>query len=311
MTWLAPLGTSGGTAKNFNAKIQLTVLDAKNPLLRHTINTKDVFVVVSQSALQPTIEGFSDLSKGVDEGVSTAFTVDVKDPNSSLTPQLPDLVISRYSSSNTEAYRADGQRYLEFDETRAVNPERKGNLFRFYYNIVVDRLPLDRDRQGKPMPTATSVDMCFIVSAMSGIGTLSTKSQVCTKARYAAQPPVITFREIPELKAGHEVSLSFQISAPHALSVVTLNKPSITLANLSGAKEITCTDEQPDKKNSQICVIKWTPSCISKTTSVDVLVKADSTLGDKVKSSAITKTLTVLPDLDLCPMPSTIKKGAK
>lgn len=312
LTWFTPVGTipTGLPGLKYVAKIRIKVLGATSQQLVNVSNLKSVELDVNRNGVVPTL-AYSDLSKGVDEGINTVFTVDVTDPNSAVNPRLPEIKIDHYINSNTEAYRADGFKYFELDDKRPQNPERKGTTFRFYFNLLVDHLPLDRDRNGIEVPAATSVPLCFMLSAVSGSKTPSIEKQICTVARYASQPPVITFREIPELKAGHEVSLSFQMTAPHALSVVTLNKPAVTLANLSGAKVITCTNEVLDKKNSQVCVIKWTPACISKTVNVDVLVKADATLADKVKSAAMTKTLTVLPDLDLCPMPATIKKGAK
>ncbi len=315
LKWLPPVGTiaGGNPSKPFQAQITATTTDSTDQLLGNVSNVFTLQVNVNRTSALPTITGYQ-LAKVVDEGVETEFSVDVMDPSSAVNPRMPELSITQYVSANTEAYRADGHKYFDLDEDKTKhpeNPERKGNMYRFYYTLFIDRLPLDRDRKGREIPAATSVDMCFMMRALSGANTFSSQQEVCTKARYAAQPPAILFREIPELRAGHPVEITFQISSPHALSTVALSKPLVAIANLTGTKEITCTNEQPDKKNSQICVIKYTPACLNKVMTTSLLLKADSTLADKTKSTSMTKELTVLPDLQTCPVPVLNKKGAK
>lgn len=310
LSWLAPVGTipGGGWGATFQAQIQVTVKQATNQLLIGTTSTKTLDVVVSRNSAQPKLVGRTDLSHGVDEDQDAAFSVDVMDPNSATNPRLPEIQVTPYMNSNTEAYRADGSRYLVFDDKRNINPEKiSANVFRFYYLLKVDHLPLDRDRMGKEIPSAADVDMCFLLRAVSGIGTLSDQQQICTKARYAAQPPVISFLEPSEIKAGHETTLTIQISSAHPLSVVSLAKSSLIIASLTGKKEITCNFDQGDKKNSQVCVVKWTPACVSQTAILPMTVKAESTLTNKTKSSSTVKNLTVLPDLEACPVIKSMK----
>ncbi len=314
LTWLAPVGTipNGGLFKTFHVKLQITVREATNRQLIGAASIKTLDVVVNRNNLQPKLVGRTDLSKGVDEGQVQSFTVDVMDPTSAVNPKLPEVQITPYINSNTEAYRADGNRYLELDDKKEINPEKlPNNVYRFYYNLLVENLPLDRDRRGQEIPAATTVDMCFLMRALSGSGTSSDQIQVCTKARYASQPPVITFADIAEIKAGHESTISIHILTAHPLSAVVVAKSAGIIANLSGKKEITCASESADKKNSQICVIKWTPACISSTASIAITVKADATLADKTKSTTVIKNLIAIPDLELCPIAASIKKGAK
>ncbi len=307
LSWTPPVGTiPGGTwGKTFQAQIQINVVETANQQLANAGSVKSLSIVVSRNNAQPTISGRSDLATGVEEGKDTDFTVDVIDPTSATSPKLPTLQITSYISANTEAYRADGSRYLVLDDTREENPKKiSETIYRFYYKLQVDRLPLDRDRLGKEIPSANNVDMCFYVRAVSSVDTLSDQMLVCTKARYAAQAPVITFLEpeIIEVKAGAAATLSVRISTEHNLSEIFVNKLSQTIEKLSGQKGFSCAYEFADRKNSQVCVLTWTPACTSSTVVTSMTVKADSILNKKTKSSSAVKTLNVVPDLVACPV---------
>lgn len=307
LSWTPPVGTipGGATSKTFKAQIQINVIETTNPQLDNAGSLKTIKIVVSRNNLLPTISGKSDLSAGVEEDKDTEFTVDVIDPSSLVSPKLPTLDVTRYISSNPEAYRADGSRYLVLDDTLEENPKKiSATIFRFYFKVQVDRLPLDRDRSGNVMPSAASVDMCFYIQAVSSVDTRSIQDLVCTKARYAAQAPVITFLEpaLTNIKAGTQTTLSVRISSPHSLSEIVVNKLSQTIEKLSGQKGFSCAYEFADRKNSQVCVLTWTPACTTTTVITSMTVKADSILNEKIKSSSVVKTLNVVPDLVACPV---------
>ena len=318
LKWTPALGLipGGNWGKTFKAQIQVIVLAATNPLLENIVTTQSLDIVVNRSHEQPQISGRTDLSKGIDEGVPSEFSVDVIDPGTLISPKIPEIQITPVMYSNTEAYRANGSRYVilnDSDVKHPNNPEKiSATTYRFYYTIKVTDLALDRDRLGQEMPSAADVDLCFQMRAISVVGTLSDQLQICTKARYAAQPPVITFAEnqTSEIKAGVPTTLTVKISTPHPLSLVTVKKPASIIAHLSGQKEINCAAETADKMNSQICIIKWTPACITTTTSVKIVVNADSSLGSKIKSSVVTKTVDVVPDLVGCPVTKAEVKAA-
>lgn len=312
LSWTPPMGTiPGGTwGKSFQAQLQINVLSATNPFLETAGSLKTLNIMVSRNNTQPIISGRSDLSAGVDEGKDSEFTIDVIDPTSVSSPKLPTLQITSYISANTEAYRADGSRFLILDDTREENPKKLSEtIYRFYYKLQIDRLPLDRDREGKQIPSANSVDMCFHVRAVSSVDTLSDQMQVCTKARYAAQAPTITFLnpEVNEVKAGSRITLAVRIFSQHALSQIIVNKLSQAIEGLSGQKSFSCVYEFADRKNSQVCTLNWIPACTSTTAVTSITVKADSILNEKIKSSSNVKALSVVPDLDACPVPTTIK----
>ena len=320
LKWTPALGIipGGNWGKTFKAQIQVAVLSATNPLLENIVMTQSLDVVVNRSHEQPQITGRTNLSKGVDEDVATYFTVDVVDPASSTSPRIPEIEITPVMYSNPESYRANGSRYVilnDSDKQHSNNPEKiSESTYRFYYTIKVTDLSLDRDRRGQEIASAADVDLCFQMRAISVVGTLSDQLQICTKARYAAQPPVIAFAEnqSQEIKAGTSTTLTVKISTPHPLSVVTVKKPASIIANLSGQKEINCAAEIPEKMNSQICVIKWTPACLITTAAAKVSVNADSSLGSKIKSSTLTKTFNVVPDLVSCPVVKVaVKPSAK
>lgn len=322
ITWSAPVGTipAGEVGKEFNATIQITVLSATDSLLVGTAAVKILGINVNRNAVQPTITSAPDLSKGVEEGQDTPFIVDVTIPSSgSGDLRDPELVITPYKNSNTEAYCANGQPYALLDETKENNPERIGSKYRFYYNMRIDSLPLDRDRVGQKMASAMTVPVCFNLRAISASGALSTQIQVLTKARYAAQPPTIQIvdssgqvilADSQDIKAGSETVLNLKLSTEHSLSVVSILKPQTMISALSGKKEIVCTYDAADKKNQQTCIVKWTPACVSKTLTMALSVSAQSVLGTKVKTSALSKTLNVIPDLEACPIKPVVK-GSK
>ena len=312
LRWLPNVGTipGGKWGETFQAQLQITVLESSSKMLVGGASTKSLDIIVSRNSAQPKISGRSNLANGIDEGKSTVFTVDVIDPGSLSSPRLPEIQITPYISANTEAYRADGSRYLVLDDQHPNNPEKIAEtIFRFYYLLQADQLPLDRDRLGREIPVAANVDLCFQMRAVSVVGTLSDQLQVCTKARYAAQAPVISFTEIPELKAGVPVALTVKISTLHPQSVISIPKPSLFIANIKGLKEVSCAFESFDKKNSQICIIKWTPECNTMTTSMTISVKADSTLGSVTKSATKDQVVSVVPNLANCPVPTS--KGKK
>ncbi|MBC7740941.1 MAG: hypothetical protein H7061_02010 [Bdellovibrionaceae bacterium] len=321
LTWTAALGTipAGQFAMQFKAEIEATVVGSANPRLNGISNSKSINVTVSRNSSQPKITGRSSLTKGVDEGQALPFTIDVTDPASLNHVSLPEMQITPYVNSNTESYHADGSSYLVYDDRRKENPEKLSpTTYRFHYILKVDQLPLDRDRQGKDIAAAADVDMCFQMRAISAVGTMSDQLQVCTKARYAAQPPMIAFdSQLPnEFKAGQAVTIQLKVATEHPKSVINISKPNALIASLSGQKEIACAVEVADKKNSQICVIKWTPACTDKNVTMNIPVKAESSLGGKIKSITVVKSVTVVPGEECVVVPAIkkpapVKKGSK
>lgn len=328
LRWLPRAGTipGGQWGKSFKAQIQVTVTESQSPALVGAVTIKSLDLIVNRNNSQPKISGRSELAKGIDEGIEQDFTVDVVDPGSTNNPRLPELQVTPYITANTEAYRADGSRYLVFDDRKQNNPEKiAANTFRFYYKIQVDHLPLDRDRLGKDIPAATAVDLCFQIRAVSVVGTLSDQLQICTKARYAAQPALIQLfndqgQEVTgtslELRPGVENLFTIKVSVEHQLGIVALSRPERLVASLSGKKEISCSYDSTDSKKAQTCTVKWTPACVSKSTAFELAVKAEAALDTKMKSSSLVKSLIVNADLNTCPVakPKTTKpvvKGGK
>ena len=291
---IIPPGEFGMT---LSAKFLVTVVDAENKVLIGLTKVADLNIIVSRNNTQPIIKGRTDLKAGIDEGVATEFTVDVDDVGGIGSPRFAEMSITPYNFSNTEAYRADGSRYLA-----PIKYVKEGNSYRFFFSLDVDHLPLDRDRLGHEIPSATSVDLCFLMRAVSAVGTMSEQSQVCTVARYAAQPLQFSFnqQELDSIKSGQENIINFKVSAAHSLSVITLPNPSQQIAGLSGQKSIDCNYENAEKKNSGTCTIKWTPTCQKTTSTKSVIFKAENQVGEKTKASAITQVLTVLPNPEVC-----------
>lgn len=314
--WTPRLGTvlNGTWGRLLKAEIRITVTGATDSLLVGVSKTKVLNFIVSRTNSQPLIEGHSKLEAGVDEAVEFPVTFEVHDPGTPSRPGSPTLTFSPYEYANTEAYRADGSQYLAGDRCRN-NPESIGEAhagrWKFHCVLRVVNLPLDRDRRGREIPSASSVDMCFHVRAISVIGTLSTQQQVCTVARYAAQPPqlILSNEAQKPFSAGVEKQFSFKISAAHNLSEIEFKNPLNQINSLSGKKNIHCDLEDPAKKNSQVCVVTWTPACVKEPQLNKLNLKATSTLETKVKTANLILDLTVTPNAEACAVPP--KKGEK
>lgn len=280
--------------------------EAQSPLLVGLTKTKSIDVVVNRNSTQPQIIGRTDLKKGVDEGSQVVFTIDVEDIASAGNPRLPEIQVTPYIYSNTEAYRANASHYVILDDSKQNNPEKIGiNRFRFYYILDINQLPLNRDRLGHEIAAAPSVDICFQMRAVSAVATLSDQIQVCTTARYAAQAPQLTFNE-QELKAvqsGQDNTISFRAHADHMLAVLSLNKATTQIAGLSGTKSLECAYENDEKKNDLICVLKWKPLCQKANSEKSLTLKVDNELGGKIKTTTEIKEFTILADPAQCAKP--------
>lgn len=313
LAWAPQVGIipGGQLGKTFKAQFLITVVAAENKLLVGLAKTKTIDIVVNRNNTLPQIIGRTDLKNGVDEGTQTAFSVDVEDKASAGSPKLPEIQITPYVYSNTEAYRANASQYLALDDSKKSNPERIGdNRFRFHFLLDVNQLPLNRDRLGHEVPAAPTVDICFQMRAVSAVATLSDQIQVCTTARYSAQAPKLTFNE-PELqaiKSGQDNTISFRAHVDHPQAILSLKNAATQIAGLSGTKILECAYEVDQKQNDLICVLKWKPTCRTADAKKTITLKVDNLLEGKTKSTTETKEVLILADPAQCVKPKT---GAK
>ncbi len=303
--WTAPVGTipPGQWGINLNAQFQIIVTHAENKSLVGLSKVKNIDIIVNRNNTQPRITGHTDLTAGVNEGDKVTFSIDVEDTAGMGSPRLPEIQITPYIYSNTEAYRANASQYILLDDGIKNNPEIRGERkYRFFYLLDVDRLPLDRDRLGHKIPNSLSLDICFQMRAVSAVGTLSNQTQICTKANYAAQLPklYLDVKQLQDLKSGIENTITFQISSDHPLSVVGLKNKDLQIKSLNGKKEINCTNENLDQKNKLLCTLKWTPLCSKTETKKSLTLNADNTVGTNSRTASFTQELIVLPNPDLC-----------
>lgn len=307
LQWNAPIGTipNGLFGMSLDLQLQATVEESSEALLVGVASLKSLPLVLNRNNQQPQFlsrTNFGD--KGLEEGVEADFVVEVNDPGTASSPRYPEISITPYIYSNTEAYAADGSSFIRLDEKRALNPEPVAGTTRwkFYYKILILNLPLDRDRRGNEIPSAEVVKMCFQMRAISVLGTQSAdQQQVCTDVRYAAQPP--KFKEVTDIKdvkGGTEITYTVRVSSDHALSLVTITNPAGQISSLGGLSSVNCVDEAADKKNVKICTIQWKPTCVRTPVKRTLTLKADSTLGSKVKSTTFTKEFMIQPDATVC-----------
>lgn len=315
--WTPPMGVvpSGKLYVTLQLKIKTTVVKATDENLNGLIKTDVINIYVSRDNSVPKILGRTKLEAGIDEGQVLPFTIDIEDPASAMITKFPEIQITSYAYANTEAFRADGARYMTMDYTKKINPENiDGNKsqWRFHYLIQVDQLPLDRDRRGIENPMAPSVDVCFHVRAISVIQTHSDQQQICFKGRYAAQPPVLKWEDesLKEIQAGAPTVLKFKILTTNNLGTVSLNNANAQIAGLTGKKELTCTNEN-NNPAVQSCELTWTPTCLKAPLTKKLTLKVDSVLSKKTKTESFTKEFSVVPSEVNCPPPAVAKPAVQ
>lgn len=317
LRWTPPIGIIPSNKPNVTLKIQILtkVIAATDPNLIGLASSDSINIFVTKDTSVPKLFLRTNLDAGVDEGQKAiSYIIDVDDPSSINYPKAPSVRIDSYVYSNTEAFRANGYRYLQLDESKSVNPERvsgKPSTWRFHYLLNVDELPLDRNRLGAENPLAPSVDVCFLVSAMGALNVSSIQEQVCFQGRYAAQPAVLQWENdaIKEIKAGVPTTLKFKISSPNGLGEVNIKNAASQISNLTGNKDLVCTFEGENKSAKQ-CELTWKPACIATALNKKLTLKVESATGKKSKTQSFSKDFVVTPDEDNCPKPTPKPKAA-
>lgn len=321
LTWKAPFGTipNGELFVLLEAKIQVTVLEATSPHLVGLTKLESLPIVLTRDNSVPllTVE-HSSLESGIDEGKILDFEVDLEDPGSILSPKIPLLQVAAHPYTNTEAFRADGSSFVSLKcsqkagsscDPNFINPKRfvdNPKKWKFYLQINADKLPLDKDRRGIDNPLSPEVDLCFNLRAISVLNTYSPEQQICLKARYAAQAPVLKWEDENQIKltAGELNVIKFKISSANDLGKVDITNPEKQLSLISGSKKLECRPETPEKLTSQVCELSWTPTCLQKDSLKKLSLKVDNLTGSKSKSATFSKDFTLIPSQTAC-----LKKG--
>lgn len=310
LKWTPPLGVipNGQTSASFMLKLRTVSTAASDENLKGMAREDVINITVVKDNTIPTILGKTKLESGIDEGQSIPFTIDIEDKASANSPNVPEIRVSPYIYSNTEAFRVDGSRYLVLDYSKTANPERVAStktVWRFYYILKVDELPLDRDRRGIENPQSPAVDVCFHVVVDSVIGTKSIKEQVCFKARYAAQAPIIQWENdaLKEIKAGAPTVIKFKVAAGNGLGQVSIKNMATQIAGLTGKKDLICSPESATNLSLQLCELTWSPTCVKTPLNKKVTLKVDAITGKKTKSETFVRNFVVIPAEENCPAP--------
>lgn len=288
---------AGKIGQSFTLKLQARVTD--DGALKGIVSGEKEFILnVTRNNTTPAIIGKTDLSNGIDEGQKIKITVDVDDPASLKNPRLPELLITPYAYSNTEAFKADASKFISLDEDHIENPKRgEGSKWRFFLVLSAETLPIDRDRKGALDVNSNQVEMCFYVRAISAIGTQSIQEQVCLKGRYAVQ--TAGFEDLDtnliEVKSKEEVSFKFKATTGNGLSKISFPKSAAELKALTGVQRISCEEQE-----GTICEVRWTPSCSKTQKKVTLKLTAKTQLNNKAKTSKFTKAFTILADPNAC-----------
>jgi hypothetical protein len=288
---------AGKIGESFKIKLQARVTD-KGPLKGIMSEEKEFTLNVTRNNSVPSIIGKSDLSKGLLENKVTKFSVDVEDPSSETSVKMPEILITKFAYSNTEAFKADASNFISLDEEQIENPKRLTNTkWRFFYNIFTEKLPIDRDRKGKQDLNSNQVELCFLMRAQSTISTFSIQEPVCFKGIYSLQAAsVVDLDEnLKEVKAKETVSFKFDISTDNGVGKINFPKASTELKVLTGKQKITCETE-----TKTTCTVEWTPSCTTKPRKINFSLTIANQLDKQSKTSKFNKEFTVLADSEAC-----------
>lgn len=186
LKWHPEMGVvpKGETSVDFVARFQVLATEPANTDLSKIASTFSILIQVKGNSSQPSLKDQSQLD-AIEEGVAKSFTVTVEDPGSAFDEvSKPELIISSYLSSNTEAYRANGAPYVYQDGIERVSKTQ----WKFTHTILAEHLPLDRDRRGIEIPKSNTVPVCFYLRAIGVTGKQSGQRLVCVTAKRAAQP---------------------------------------------------------------------------------------------------------------------------
>lgn len=292
----------GANNEPITITFQSRIIETSKEVLKNLVDTNDLLMSVNKDSSIPIITQKMGLENPIDEGSLAKFTIDIQDlASTSITNKNPEIIISSYEHTNTEAFLANGSIYVNqvgLPQRSTTDPSK----WRFFFNIKPDNLPLDKDRKGIDNPLAPSVGVCFYIRATSVINTYSIQQQVCFKARYAAQAPVIVWENeaLKEVTSSVATVMKFKIASGNDLGQVELKDPQGQISELSGSKELKCSSEAGGKLSSQVCELSWTPACVKAATTKKLTLKIDNKTGSKQKSQIFTKEFTVLPNEEAC-----------
>ncbi|MCB0368012.1 MAG: hypothetical protein KDD45_00890 [Bdellovibrionales bacterium] len=316
LRWKAPIGIlpPGQLHTSLTVKLQSTVVASSDENLKGLIKVDSLEIYLNRDNSVPQIIGKSGFPEKMDEGAVKTFTIDIEDPSSVINKKIPEVLVTPYIYSNTEAYRADGSVYASLDYNHKINPERSKDdpkKWTFYYQIAINNLPLDRDRRGIENPLSPEVDVCFHIRAISSISTQSEQQQLCLKALYAAQPPAIDWdQSIPsEISAGKESQLKFKIYSANNLGEISISNPNSQIARLTGTKDLACSFEN-ENHSYQICTLTWKPTCVKQPLTKKLTLKISNKTGQKTKTQSFTKEFKITPDESACAPATSTKSPA-
>lgn len=313
LMWKPPMGTipPGGTQAEIQTRLLVRVTEASDARLIGMADSPVIHLFVGQNHAQPKILNYTSLEKGVDEGSKVPFIIDIEDPGSITGNLIPEIQITSFRHSNTEAFVADGSFMVNPDLGKSVNIENLGQgKWRFHYILNAERFEDNRDRKGKLDPSASTVPVCFYIRAVSVRKTLSVQPQVCFVGRFAAQAPILTWEDqtLTELKTGIEHQIKFSIKSSNGLGKTEINDVNKQISGLPGTKVLLCENQSTENPNVQNCILSWTPTCSRTNSTKKLTLKVENKLNEKIKTQVFEKEFVLLANEELCPAKNTQPK---
>lgn len=305
LTWTPPKGfiPPGQTGQALNINWEVKVTAATAPELIGYQQSGSFPINISRSTEVPTIISYDKHENGVEEDQLVPFTVVIDDPNSKSENQVPFLSFTGVPYLNTEAYCADFASRMIIDSSKSENPQRLSETrWKFYYRMDTRNLPIDRDRVGQENPNSPSVDVCFYLAAVSGVGqTTSAKSKINIKAKYSAKMPTLRWENdsVAAVTAGEEIKIRFEVgietSQTETLGALSFPKQAAELARLSGTKSLQCDLGAQDSATKKTCELTWKPRCVSSKRDFQLRLTVANTVGTRKKEKMFTRNFEITP----------------
>ncbi|MEK6772917.1 MAG: hypothetical protein AABY64_03160 [Bdellovibrionota bacterium] len=306
LMWKPPMGIipPGAQGTEVATKILVTPTEASDSRLIGVAGKPEKIVIfISRNNAQPKILNYTSLENGVDEGQKIPFSIEIEDPASATNPRTPEIQVTPFRYANTEAFVADGSSMLTQDTSKESIQKIGATRWKFNYILNAERFADDRDRKGNVDAQSSSVKVCFYIRAISVSNTGSVQPQVCFTGRYAAQAPTLTWEDqnLKEVKSGVESQIKFSIKSANGLGKTELKDTLKHISSLTGSKSVKCDPVVEQNKESQNCVLTWTPTCSRSAAVKKLTFKVENTVGEKIKSQSFEKELNILSNEELCP----------
>ncbi len=322
--WTPPVGyINPGASRTADVSFVAHVINGP-AIIQNFIAVKDVKILVQKSQTLPKVLGF-EIPESIDEGQDQLVKIKVQDMAHSQVNQ-PDLnIVSYKGAQNNENHKFDWAANVTPDQPLIEGPDKDGVFkYRFILHTKNIKLPTPPSEFNpkKADANASIVNLCFSAIAKSKVSGLEAKepSDICTRVRFAAQPPVVYFDGDPDgnnpstdVVAGAAMSLGFEVKTQNSRGNIEATKAAFP--NFKSTKDGKPKIEEianpkdasakiSDVSSDRFYKMTWTPDC--KASGAYVLnLKMTSNVDGQKKSLTVTRKLNIISKSEVCNVPQT------